>query len=73
MIYETKGLTLEEVDELYSRVGKAWQSQGFVPEVRFMDVDDMNKGGRNMSLAEAAEEVQRKKSVDHVEQEKAVA
>lgn len=30
-IYETKGLSLEEVDELYEKVDKAWKSPGFVP------------------------------------------
>ena len=31
MVYETKGLTLEEVDELYSTSVKPWQSAGWVP------------------------------------------
>lgn len=30
-IYETKGLSLEQVDELYEHVSKAWKSKGFVP------------------------------------------
>lgn len=30
-IYETKGLSLEQVDELYENVGKAWKSKSFVP------------------------------------------
>ncbi len=30
-IYETKGLSLEEVDELYHSVSKAWKSKEFVP------------------------------------------
>ena len=30
-IYETKGLTLEEVDELYASDTKAWNSAGWVP------------------------------------------
>ena len=38
MVYETKGLSLEEVDELYERVGNAWNSAGFVPEVKFRDL-----------------------------------
>ncbi|CAN9360427.1 unnamed protein product [Alternaria alternata] len=29
MIYETKGLTLEQVDELYGIIGKAWKSKEF--------------------------------------------
>ncbi|KAI5364870.1 Putative major facilitator, sugar transporter, major facilitator superfamily [Septoria linicola] len=74
MIYETKGLSLEEVDELYGRVSKAWQSTKFVPEISFMDADEMQKkGGRNMSITDVAEQTQRKKSVSHVEAEKPLA
>ena len=31
MIYETKGLTLEEIDELYSTKVVPWKSAGWVP------------------------------------------
>lgn len=31
LVYETKGLTLEQVDELYESVSKAWKSKTFVP------------------------------------------
>ncbi|KAI9867346.1 MAG: High-affinity glucose transporter rgt2, partial [Watsoniomyces obsoletus] len=37
LIYETKGLTLEQVDELYGLVDKAWQSQKFRPKVNFRE------------------------------------
>jgi hypothetical protein len=37
MIYETKGLTLEEVDELYNEVGSARESVGWRPRVTFME------------------------------------
>lgn len=40
MIYETKGLSLEEVDELYERVDYAWKSDGFVPSPRMRDEID---------------------------------
>jgi len=44
MVYETKGLSLEEVDELYEKVGSAWRSDGFVPETKFRDImeNDVN-------------------------------
>lgn len=35
MIYETKGLSLEDVDQMYEKVANAWESQGFVPESNF--------------------------------------
>ncbi|KAG5368836.1 High-affinity glucose transporter SNF3 [Yarrowia sp. C11] len=33
-VYETKGLALEQVDEMYSEVKYAWQSGRFVPSVK---------------------------------------
>jgi hypothetical protein len=50
MIYETKGLTLEQVDELYGVVGNAWNSKKFRPKVRFANVDVTAQ--RQMSLSE---------------------
>ena len=44
MIYETKGLSLEEVDELYEKVGNAWQSKDFVPTTTFRDRITEEKG-----------------------------
>ncbi|PWW80703.1 putative transporter [Tuber magnatum] len=34
-IYETKGLSLEDVDQLYMTVDKAWRSQGFIPSISY--------------------------------------
>lgn len=68
MIYETKGLSLEQVDELYAKVPKAWQSKGFVPTVSFQDVADVAAGdGRKSSLADLETSAMRKKSVGHEE------
>lgn len=73
MIYETKGLSLEQVDELYAKVPKAWQSKGFVPTVSFQDVKDVadEEGGagtmRKTSLADLENNAMRKKSVQHEE------
>ncbi|KFY24114.1 hypothetical protein V493_05438 [Pseudogymnoascus sp. VKM F-4281 (FW-2241)] len=45
MIYETKGLTLEEVDELYAEVSDARKSIGWTPSVTFRDtMDEKNNG-----------------------------
>jgi len=63
-IYETKGLSLEQVDELYAKVDKAYKSPGFVPSVSFQQVRDAHgDGDRNMSLAD----MERKYSVTHQE------
>ncbi|KAF4555746.1 Sugar (and other) transporter-like protein 2 [Elsinoe fawcettii] len=68
MIYETKGLSLEQVDELYAKVDKAWKSPGFVPTVSFQDVQDVGLGAaRQQSLADIENTAMRKKSVVHSE------
>lgn len=52
-IYETKGLSLEQVDELYAKVDKAWQSKGFVPTVHFTDLQSVGaEDARKRTLAE---------------------
>jgi SP family sugar:H+ symporter-like MFS transporter len=53
MIYETKGLALEEVDELYGAVDKAWKSKAFRPTLSFRDVQ--TAGEKRASLAEEHE------------------
>ncbi|KAF2721338.1 high affinity glucose transporter RGT2 [Polychaeton citri CBS 116435] len=70
LIYETKGLSLEQVDELYGVVSKAWKSKEFRPQVTFQEVEEVGGAKRNMSLQDAADAVQRKKSMSHVEEEK---
>ncbi|KAJ5982903.1 Major facilitator-type transporter ecdD [Penicillium waksmanii] len=40
-IYETKGLSLEQIDELYSKVSVAWKSPGFVSSANHVDVLDV--------------------------------
>lgn len=67
MIYETKGLALEQVDELYAKVPHAWQSPGFVPTVSFQDVRDISADTRRMSLVEVEQEAIRKRSAVHTE------
>jgi hypothetical protein len=68
-IYETKGLALEQVDELYAKVSKAWNSPGFVPTVSFQDVQDVQLNNRQMSLTEVENVAMRKKSVIYNEGE----
>lgn len=65
-VYETKGLSLEQVDELYDKVTKAWKSPGFVPTVHFSDVRDVagEKGG---NLAQLEAEALEKRRASHVE------
>ena len=62
MIYETKGLALEQVDELYGIVTKAWKSREFRPALSFQDVDEMQGEKRGMSLADMQRESVRRRS-----------
>ncbi|KZF26083.1 general substrate transporter [Xylona heveae TC161] len=66
-IYETKGLSLEQVDELYAKVGHAWHSKGFVPTISFQEVQDTGVNTRTHTLADIEADVQRKKSIAHTE------
>jgi sugar porter (SP) family MFS transporter len=63
LVYETKGLSLEQVDELYGKVGKAWRSSGFVPAASFHDARDAGPDGRVQSLSDVGANAQRKRSV----------
>lgn len=67
LIYETKGLSLEQVDELYGKCNKAWQSKGFRPTISFAEVQEVRGSvggqGRHLSLADIEADVGRKRSV----------
>ena len=63
LIYETKGLSLEQVDELYAKVSKAWQSTSFVPTVSFQEVQDLGVSARSQSLADMEAGAERKRSI----------
>ena len=67
LVYETKGLSLEQVDELYAKCDKAWKSKSFVPSVSFQDVRDMGPQDRHQSLADIEAGAIRKKSVAQVD------
>ena len=67
MIYETKGLSLEQVDELYAKVPKAWHSVGFTPTVSYQEVQDLGGNARSQSLADMEAGAERKKSVAHID------
>ncbi|KAL8932701.1 MAG: hypothetical protein Q9211_006164 [Gyalolechia sp. 1 TL-2023] len=69
LIYETKGLSLEQVDELYGKCSKAWQSTTFRPTLSFAAVEEVrgSRSGRHASLAEMEAEAGRKRSVAQVE------
>ncbi|KAK6341507.1 High-affinity glucose transporter rgt2 [Orbilia brochopaga] len=67
-VYETKGFTLEQIDELYAKVPHAWQSPGFEPTVNFADVaqevhqDDYMSSETRLTLAEIEASVLRRRN-----------
>jgi MFS transporter, SP family, sugar:H+ symporter len=69
-IYETKGLSLEQVDELYAKVSSARKSPGFVPTVNFVDVKEMGATeARRSTLADLEMATARRKSSVQVQAE----
>lgn len=62
MIYETKSLTLEQVDELYDIVNKAWKSKEFRPAVRYADIHRDEDTSRKMSLREHLDQQERRRA-----------
>ncbi|KAI9371223.1 general substrate transporter [Aspergillus egyptiacus] len=54
-IYETKGLSPEQADELYAKVPSAWKSREFVPSGHHTDMRDhaASDGGSNLADLEA--------------------
>lgn len=53
-IYETKGLTLEEVDEMYEEVKHARHSSKWVPQ-RHVRTSNSGKEGKTQALVEERE------------------
>lgn len=60
MIYETKGLTLEQVDELYGIVDKAWKSKAFRPQVHFREAQQ--EGDHRLSIRQMSVAQERRRS-----------
>lgn len=69
-IYETKGLSLEQVDELYAKVSSARNSKNFVPSVNFVEVKEMGaQEARRSTLADLEQSAIRRKSSAGVHEE----
>ncbi len=60
LIYETKGLTLQQVDKLYGIVSNAWKSKAFRPKVSFREGE---AGDRRMSMRELSVAQERRQSM----------
>ena len=67
MVYETKGLSLEQVDELYGVVSQAWMSKKFRPALSFAELEQMREGDRHMSIVEMVAVQERKRSIIQID------
>ncbi|KAJ5310816.1 uncharacterized protein N7443_003277 [Penicillium atrosanguineum] len=72
-IYETKGLSLEQVDELYAKVPVAWKSVGFVPSVHYTDVRDVAGDIKAGTLTQLESEANEKRSGEHATHHESIA
>lgn len=56
MVYETSRISLEQIDELYERVDRAWNSKRFQPSWSFQDIQEETETGvSGVSLADREE------------------
>ena len=53
MVYETSKLSLEQIDELYERVDRAWKSNSFQPSWNFQEMRDEGASSSGIQLEEA--------------------
>ncbi|KAH6669344.1 MFS sugar transporter-like protein [Halenospora varia] len=52
MVYETSKISLEQIDELYERVDRAWNSQAFQPSWSFQEMRDEGASSSGIQLTE---------------------
>jgi sugar porter (SP) family MFS transporter len=55
MVYETSKISLEQIDELYERVDRAWKSRDFQPSWSFQAIRDEGASSSGIQLEEDAE------------------
>ncbi|CAG8974949.1 hypothetical protein HYALB_00007626 [Hymenoscyphus albidus] len=56
MVFETSKISLEQIDELYERVDKAWHSRNFQPSWSFQEMRDEGAGASGIQLEASAEQ-----------------
>ncbi|KAK3945442.1 general substrate transporter [Diplogelasinospora grovesii] len=58
MVYETSKISLEQIDEMYERVGYAWNSKNFEPSWSFQQMRDLGFSDSGIPPAESQLELQ---------------
>lgn len=67
LVYETSKISLEQIDELYERVDRAWRSTNFQPSWSFQDIREETTNGQSsgISLADREAALRRATSGEH--------
>lgn len=55
MVYETSRISLEQIDEMYERVDRAWNSKSFQPSWSFQEMRDEGVSASGIQLADTEE------------------
>ncbi|KAK0123146.1 glucose transporter [Cadophora gregata f. sp. sojae] len=55
MVYETSRISLEQIDEMYERVDRAWNSKSFQPSWSFQEMRDEGVSASGIQLTETEE------------------
>ncbi|KAG0651721.1 putative glucose transporter rco-3 [Hyphodiscus hymeniophilus] len=55
MVFETSKISLEQIDELYERVDRAWKSKAFQPSWSFQEMRDEGASSSGIQLEEETE------------------
>jgi sugar porter (SP) family MFS transporter len=56
MVYETSKISLEQIDEMYERVDRAWRSKDFQPSWSFQEMRDEGASSSGIQLEESSTE-----------------
>jgi sugar porter (SP) family MFS transporter len=62
MVFETSKISLEQIDELYERVDRAWLSSNFQPSWSFQDIRDESQGVSGGATGVALQEREREEA-----------
>ncbi|KAL3423428.1 MFS monosaccharide transporter [Phlyctema vagabunda] len=62
MVYETSKISLEQIDELYERVDRAWHSRNFEPSWSFQDMRDEGVAASGIQLTDHEDEETRRRN-----------
>ncbi|CZS95165.1 hypothetical protein WAI453_011222 [Rhynchosporium graminicola] len=60
MVYETSRISLEQIDEMYERVDRAWKSNTFEPSWSFQEMRDEGVSASGVQLTDTSEEPRRR-------------